>query len=64
MEIDDKLLLFFGTLMLIGGIVGLITNACTYEDKISELEKCMDKYKDYEYCKRYDSENSVLMKKK
>ena len=53
---EDKLLLFFGTLMLICGIGGLIMNACTYEDRRSELEKCMDKYKDYEYCKRYDEE--------
>lgn len=21
---------------------------------LKELEKCMDKYKDYEYCKRYE----------
>ena len=53
---EDKLLLFFGTWMLICGITGLIINACTYEDNKSELEKCMDKYKDYEYCKRYDEE--------
>ena len=53
---EDKLLLFFGILMLICGISGLIMNICTYEDKSSELEKCMDKYKDYEYCKRYEEE--------
>lgn len=55
---EDKLLLFFGTWMLICGIgiTGLIINACTYEDNKSELEKCMDKYKDYEYCKRYEEE--------
>ena len=53
---ENKLLLFFGTLMLICGITGLIINACTYEDNKSELEKCMDKYKDYEYCKRYEEE--------
>lgn len=53
---EDKLLLFFGTLMLICGIGNLIMNACAYEDKRSDIEKCMDKYKDYEYCKRYDEE--------
>ena len=53
---EDKFLLFFGTLMLICCICALIINACTYEDKRSELEKCMDKYKDYEYCKRYEEE--------
>lgn len=40
--------------MIICGIGGLIMNACTYEDKRSEVEKCMDKYKDYEYCKQYE----------
>ena len=53
---EDKLLLFFGTLMLICGIGNLIMNACAYEDKRSDLEKCMDKYKDYEYCRRYEEE--------
>ena len=53
---EDKLLLFFGTLMLICGITGLIINVCTCEDNKSELEKCMDKYKDYEYCKRYEED--------
>ena len=53
---EDKLLLFLGTLMLICSIIGLIIDVCTYEDKRSELEKCMDKYKDYEYCKRYEGE--------
>lgn len=56
MDDDKLLLLFFGILMLICGISGLIMNTCTYEDKRSELEKCMDKYKDYEYCKRYEEE--------
>ena len=56
MDENKSVLLFFGTMMLICGIVGLITNACTYEDNKSELEKCMDKYKDYAYCKRYEVE--------
>lgn len=51
MDTSDKI--FIGA--LISGIILIILAFLNYNNQ-TELERCMDKYKDYEYCKRYEEE--------
>lgn len=61
MDIEDFILYFCITMIIILSalsVIALFYGATTYGDK-SELEKCMDYYKDYNYCQRYEREEKV-----
>lgn len=58
MDIEDFIPYFCITMIIILStlsVIAIFYGIATYGDK-SELEKCMDHYKDYSYCQRYESE--------
>ena len=61
MDFEDFILYFCITMIIILStlsIIGIFYGIATYGNK-SEVEKCMDYYKDYSYCQRYEREEKI-----